>query len=398
VGRFNETREKDTVPVVRVSKRGRERILRGHLWVFRSDVRSADDTSPGDVVDVRGNHGEFLGRAFYSESSKITLRVITTEDEAVDEDFWRRRLAEALTRRRALPPATTAYRWVHGEADGIPSLVVDRYGDLLSIQTLTAGTDRLKDCWTRLWVELAHPAGIMERNDQKVRALEGLPLSKGTLLGDVPSVVTVQEEGIELRVDLREGQKTGLFLDQRENRLAAARYGGGRALDLFCYDGGFALHLAGRCEKVLAVDTSDESLDRLKANAEANHLGNIETAQANAFDILRELENRHERFDTIVLDPPAFAKNRAAIARARRGYKEINLRAMRLLQPGGHLVTSTCSYHVSERDFLEILAEAAADVRARMELVEKRAQSSDHPILLAMPETHYLKCVILRKL
>ncbi|HEX9725252.1 MAG TPA: class I SAM-dependent rRNA methyltransferase [Vicinamibacteria bacterium] len=386
------------MPVVRVSQRGRERILRGHLWVYRSDVRATDSPSSGDVVEVQDPAGGFLGRAFYSDSSQITLRLITTQDEAVDEDFWRRRLVEALARRSNLQPTTTAYRWVHGEADGIPSLVVDRYGDYLSFQTLTAGTDRLKECFLRLSVELAEPAGIMERNDQKARALEGLPLVKGAAFGEVPPAIPVQEAGVELRADLREGQKTGLFLDQRENRVAAGSYAAGKALDVFCYDGGFSLHLAFACESVLAVDTSAEALVRLRVNASVNGFRNIEPLQANGFDVLRELETREERFDTIVLDPPAFAKNRSSVPAARRGYKDINLRAMRLLRPGGVLVTSTCSYHISELDFVNILAAAAADSRSRMVLLEKRAQSRDHPILLAMPETHYLKCVILRKL
>jgi 23S rRNA (cytosine1962-C5)-methyltransferase len=350
------------------------------------------------VVDVRGAREEFLGRAFFSDSSQITLRLITTEDEKIDEGFWKKRLEAALALRRGLAPETTAYRWVHGEADGIPSLVVDRYGDALAVQTLSAGTERLKESLVRLCVELVQPTGIIERNDQKARALEGLPLVKGTLFGEIPLYLSVQEDGIQLRANLWEGQKTGLFLDQRENRRAAARRASGSALDLFAYDGGFSLHLARVCEKVLAVDASPEALARLRANAEANHLGNIETVEANVFDLLRELVAEGESFDTIVLDPPAFAKNRAAVTRARRGYKEINLRALRLLRPGGHLITSTCSYHVSEGDFLAILTQAAADVRARMVLVEKRTQSRDHPILLSMPETHYLKCVILRKL
>ena len=233
------------MPVVKVSKRGRERILKGHLWVYRSDVRAVSAVSSGEVVDVQNPQGGFLGRAFYSDSSQIALRLITTKDEVVDEDFWRRKLVEALARRGNLLPATTAYRWVHGEADGIPSLVVDRYGDYLSIQTLTAGTDRLKECFIRLCVELAEPVGIMERSDQKARVLEGLPLIKDVVFGEIPPSVSVHEAGIELRVDLREGQKTGLFLDQRENRVAAGSHAAGKALDVFCYDGGFSLHLAG---------------------------------------------------------------------------------------------------------------------------------------------------------
>ena len=383
---------------VQVRNRGRARILSGHLWIFQSDVRNPEGATSGDVVEVRGPRGDFLGQAFFSESSQIALRIITTEEEAVDEDFWKRRFAAALALRSGLAPATTAYRCVHGEADGIPSLVVDRYGETLAVQTLSAGTDRLKQTFVRLWVELVQPSGIIERNDQKTRALEGLPLAKGTLYGEVPAEVVVQEEGIRLRADLWEGQKTGLFLDQRENRQAAARWAKGRALDLFAYDGGFSLHLARVCERVTAVDASAKSLARLRANATLNELGNIQTQEGNVFDILRELHTDGQAFDTIVLDPPAFAKNRAAVPKARRGYKDINLRAMKLLRPGGHLITSTCSYHVSESDFLNILTEAAADVRARMVLVEKRTQSRDHPILLSMPETYYLKCVILRKL
>ena len=231
-----------------------------------------------------------------------------------------------------------------------------------------------------------------------MRALEGLPLAKGTLYGEVPSEIVVQEEGIRLRANLWEGQKTGLFLDHRENRQAAARWAKGLALDLFAYDGGFSLHLARVCERVTAVDASTEALARLRANAAMNELDNIQTREGNVFDLLRELQSDGQTFDTIVLDPPAFAKNRAAVAKARRGYKDINLRAMKLLRPGGHLITSTCSYHISEIDFLNILTDAAADVRAHLVLVEKRTQSRDHPILLSMPETYYLKCVILRKL
>ncbi len=383
---------------VQVSKRGRARVLAGHLWIFQSDVQNREGVASGDVVEVRGPREDFLGQAFFSESSQIALRIITTEQEPVDDNFWKRRLTAALDLRSGIAPATTAYRWVHGEADGIPSLVVDRYGETLAVQTLSAGTDRLKQTFVRLWVELVQPSGIIERNDQKTRALEGLPLAKGTLYGEVPSEVVVQEEGIRLRADLWGGQKTGLFLDQRENRQAAARWGKGRALDLFAYDGGFSLQLARVCETVTAVDASAEALARLRANAAMNQIDNIHSREGNVFDLLRELHADGQVFDTIVLDPPAFAKNRAAVVKARRGYKDINLRAMKLLRPGGHLITSTCSYHVSENDFLNILTEAAADVRARMVLVEKRTQSRDHPMLLSMPETYYLKCVILRKL
>ena len=250
----------------------------------------------------------------------------------------------------------------------------------------------------KILVELGEPLGVFERNDPKVRALEGLPQVKSVLYGTVPHSVEVREEGIIYHADLWEGQKTGLFLDQRENRLAAARYASGRGLDVFAYDGGFSMHLARRCEKVLSVDISTKALTRLRNNAAANNYSHVEAIEANAFDLLREFAARGESFDTIVLDPPAFAKNRAAIPQARRGYKEINLRAMKLLSPGGHLITSTCSYHISEVDFQAIVASAASDSGTRLLLLEKRAQSFDHPILLNMPETHYLKCLCLQKI
>jgi 23S rRNA (cytosine1962-C5)-methyltransferase len=380
-----------------VSRRGRDRLLGGHRWVFKADVRSVNAAS-GDVVEVSGPSNEFLGRAFYSEPSQISLRLITSGDEAVDEAFWRRRLLSALHYRRPVAETTNAYRWVHGEADGIPSLVVDRYGDYLSLQTLSPGTERLKPDWVRWLTEIGSPLGILERNDPKVRGLEGLPSVKGALHGSVPGRVTVEEAGIRFEVDLSGGQKTGLFLDQRENHLIAARVGGGRALDVFSYAGGFSLHLARVCETVMAVESSHEAMELLRTNARLNGMNNIDTVEANAFDQLRALAEKGELFDTIILDPPAFAKNRASVPQAWRGYKEINLRAIKLLRPGGYLITSTCSYHVSEGDFVEIVAAAAADARTGLLVVEKRQQAMDHPVLLTMPETHYLKCLVLKKL
>lgn len=385
------------MPQVTVSRRGVERIRGGHLWVYRSDVRKASADS-GEVVEVRDKQGDVLGKAFYSKESQIAVRLLTTRNVAIDESFWRHRLASALALREHIPPHSNAYRWLHGESDGIPSLVIDRYGDYVVMQTLSRGTDCLKNTFARIIVDLITPAGILERNDVKVRALEGLPLLKSVLHGEVPPSVSVKEEGVDFQANLWEGQKTGLFLDQRENHVAAARYARGRGLDVFSYDGGFTLHLARKCDQVLAADVSAEALARLRTNAEVNGLTNIETIEANAFDLLRDLAERGESFDTIVLDPPAFAKNRAAISQAMRGYKEINLRALKLLRPGGYLVTSTCSYHIKEGDFLDILTNATVDVRARVVLREKRMQSRDHPVLLTMPETHYLKCLLLQKL
>jgi 23S rRNA (cytosine1962-C5)-methyltransferase len=244
---------------------------------------------------------------------------------------------------------------------------------------------------------MTSPTGILERNDPRVRALEGLERVTGSLSGEIPRAVPVREEGVRFHVDLWEGQKTGLFLDQRENHEAATRYAGGRALDVFAYDGGFTLQLARACDNVLAVDISPDAVARLRANAETNNLSNIETIEANAFDLLRELVDRGESFDTIVLDPPAFAKNRAAVPQAMRGYKEINLRALKLLRSGGHLITCTCSYHIKEHDFMNILASASVDTGTRLILREKRTQARDHPILMSMPETYYLKCLVLQK-
>ncbi len=384
------------MPRVVVNRRGRDRLARGHLWVFRSDVREVAAES-GEVVEVWSNRNEFMGQAFYSAPSEISIRLITSGKETIDEAFWEKRLAEALELRKKVSTTSTAYRWVHGESDGIPSLIVDRYGDYLVVQTLSPGTERLKSTFVDILVQRGGPKGILERNDQKVRAYEGLPQTKSALYGEVPPAVLVEDQGIQVEADLWLGQKTGLFLDQRENHQAAARLARGRALDVFCYDGGFSLPLARACESVMAVDTSTEALARLRLAAARNGITNIEVVEANAFDCLHDLVERGESFDTVVLDPPAFAKNRESVPRAWRGYKEINRRAIQLLRRGGHLITSTCSYHVSETDFLNILSSAAADARARMLLVEKRTQASDHPILLAMPETYYLKCMILRK-
>jgi len=275
---------------------------------------------------------------------------------------------------------------------------VDRYGDYLVVQALSQGVDRLLPDLTRILVELARPAGILARNDPRVRLLEGLEQRVDLLHGAVPEAIEVREGAVRYQVDPYHGQKTGLFLDQRENRVAAAEYAHGRLLDAFSYNGGFALALAPKCDEVLAVDISEEAVARIRANAERNGLRNVEARAMNVFDELRELERRGERFDTIVLDPPAFAKNRASVTKALSGYKEINLRALKLLSPGGFLVTCSCSYNVSEAAFADVLAAAAVDARADVAVVEKRMQGRDHPVLMTVPETFYLKCFILRKI
>ncbi|HET7745782.1 MAG TPA: class I SAM-dependent rRNA methyltransferase, partial [Vicinamibacteria bacterium] len=304
----------------------------------------------------------------------------------------------AVAWRETVAPGTDAYRVVHGEGDGIPSLVVDRYRDWLVIQTLSQGTDARKDEVVALLVELLKPAGILERNDPRVRGLEGLEQRVSLLHGQVPETVEVSEHGVAFEADLWRGQKTGLFLDQRENHLMAREYARGHVLDAFTYNGGFGLSVAARAERVLAVDVSEEAVKRVQRNAERNRLSNVEAREGNVFDVLRELHEDGQRFDTVVLDPPAFAKSKDAVERARRGYKDINLRALRILKPGGVLITCSCSYHVHEADLEAILHAAAVDAGATVTVVEKRRQSRDHPVLLGVPETYYLKCFVLRRL
>jgi 23S rRNA (cytosine1962-C5)-methyltransferase len=287
---------------------------------------------------------------------------------------------------------------VHGEADLLPALVVDRYDRWLVLQALAQGVDRLLGDITALLIERLQPAGILARNDPRVRLLEGLDRTVAVLHGDVPDLIEVQENGVRFEVDPRRGQKTGLFLDQRENRAAAAAYATGRVLDCFSYNGGFALTLAGRATDVLALDASADAVERIRRNAALNGIANVTAREANVFDALRQFERTGERFDLIVLDPPAFAKNKAAIPRALAGYKEINLRALRLLRPGGTLVTCSCSYNVDETLFLDVLHEAALDAHTPVTVLEKRMQGRDHPVLMGVPETYYLKCVILRRL
>ena len=382
---------------ITVTPRGAERIRNGHFWVYRADV-SRGEAASGAVVRVAGPGGRFVARAFYSDRSQIALRILTRDDEPVDRRFWRARLEQAIRFRDLLDIDATACRLVHGEGDLIPSLVVDRYGDYLALQALSQGTDRLLPDVAELLAELIAPAGIIARNDPRVRLLEGLDQHVTVLQGTIPDAVTVREGKIEYDVDLRRGQKTGAFLDQRENRTAAARYVRGRTLDCFSYAGGFALQLAPRVDEVTALDISEDATAMLARNAARNRLSNVQARTTNVFDELRTLERMGETFDSIVLDPPAFAKSKAAIPKALSGYKEINLRALKLLAPGGFLITCSCSYHVNEAAFGEVIFDAALDARADVSVVEKRMQGRDHPVLLGMPETYYLKCFILRKL
>jgi 23S rRNA (cytosine1962-C5)-methyltransferase len=386
-----------STPAVTISPRGEQRIRNGHPWIYRSDV-VRPVAEAGTIVAVMGSRGRLLGHALYSDRSEIALRMLTHGDEPAGPEIWRERVSQAVRFRESLDIDATAYRLVHGEADRLPSLVVDRYGDHLVLQALSQATDRLLPEITRMLVDLLKPAGILARNDPRVRLLEGLEQRVEVLHGDVPEAIEAREGHVRYQVDPWRGQKTGLFLDQRENRVAAAQYARGRLLDAFSYNGGFALALAPWCDEAIAIDISEDAVARIRLNAGRNGLANVQARAMNVFDELRELERRGERFDTIVLDPPAFAKSKAAVKKALSGYKEINLRALKLLAPDGFLVTCSCSYNVTEALFADVLAAAAVDARAEVAVVEKRMQGRDHPVLMTVPETYYLKCFILRKL
>lgn len=385
-------------PIATINDHGLERVRAGHPWVYGSDVvRLQGDAAAGQAVTVRDQRGRRLGSADYSPHSKISLRLLTRDpDQAFDEDFFRSRIRTAVAWRRRLVHDSDACRLIWGEADGLPGLVVDRYRDAISVQFLTWSMDARRDLLLRLLEEELRPQVMVERNDSRVRLLEGLELRAGLLKGE-SSQVEVSLNGLHLAMDLLAGQKTGGFLDQRENWPAALRYlpEGAEALDVFTYQGGFALHLARACRRVEAVDISREALEHAEANALRNNLTNIDWIEANAFDLLRQYDDDGRRFDVVVLDPPAFAKSRSALATAERGYKEINLRALKILRPGGMLVTCSCSHHLAESRLLEIVAEAANDARRTVTVAERRTQSLDHPILLTVPETYYLKCLLL---
>jgi 23S rRNA (cytosine1962-C5)-methyltransferase len=383
---------------VTVTKRGADRIRGGHLWIYRSDVVETNEAPGGSIVAVRDPNRNFVGQAFYSDSSQIALRFLSQGEESIDREWWRRKILEAVARRAGITSATNAYRLVSSEGDLLPSIIIDRYDDVIVLQTLSQGSESIKQLLVELLTDHFTPRAVVERNDVKVRQHEGLALVAGTLYGEPPEEFEILQDGIRFLVAPLSGQKTGAFLDQRENRIAARAVAHGRALDCFTFNGAFALHLAGVCDSVVGIDISADAIVAARKNAELNNATNVEFREANVFDALREMEVAGERFDTIVLDPPAFAKNRASIKPAARGYKEINLRAIKLLNPGGALVTCTCSYHMSEEMFLRIVAQAANDAHRQLQLVEKRTQASDHPILLGVPETYYLKCVIARVL
>jgi 23S rRNA (cytosine1962-C5)-methyltransferase len=382
-----------------VTRKGVERLRAGHLWVYRSDVRPEAGLQGGEVVRLLDERGWLLGKAFYGKQSQISVRLLTREDEEIDEAFFERRIAQAAALREAARPDPSrqrACRVVHGEADFLPGIVIDRYADCISLQTLIEATDQRREMIASVIERVLKPRAIVERNDVKVRAHEGLPLRKGVLRGSAPGAVEFLEGEVTLLADLLEGQKTGAFLDQGENRIEAGRYARGRALDCFTYGGAFALHLARRAETVTAVDISERAADEGRRAAARNGADKIKFVVANAFDLLKDEAEAGERYDTIVLDPPAFAKNKASVEAALRGYKEINLRALQLLSPGGVLITASCSFQIDDETFERTVHAAAADARRSVQVVERRGAGRDHPTLLGMPETRYLKCLILR--
>jgi 23S rRNA (cytosine1962-C5)-methyltransferase len=382
---------------VTISRRGAERLAKGHPWIYRGDVEHAPASLPaGDVVVLKDGRGKFLAKAFWSALSKIALRVVTRDDEAIDEAFFAERLASAIALRARLFPGEPAARLVHGEADLLPGLVVDRYGDALVMQTLIPATERRKELLADLLWSAMPLRSIVERNDVRVRELEGLAQAKGVVRGAEPGPVEYVEGGARMRLDLLAGQKTGAFLDQRENRLRAGEYATGECLDCFTYAGAFALQLARRADKVTAVEMQATAAALARENVALSRAANVEVVEANAFDYLRDLAEGPPRFDLVVLDPPAFAKNKDAIPAARRGYKEINLRAMHILKPGGVLVSASCSYHMSEEMLEETILDAARDAGRPAQVLERRGASRDHPVLLGVPETRYLKVFVVR--
>ena len=388
-----------TQPTIRITKKGADRWKAAHPWIYEADLeKKPAELAGGEVVRVEDGRGYFLGQAFFSRESKISLRWLSWTDEVVDDAFFAGRIAAADALRRRALPDETAYRVVHGEADLLPGLVVDRFGDYLSVQFLHKATEQRKELLTRLLVEQFKPKAIVNRSDANVRKLEGLEPEKGMLYGAITGPVSYREGHITLDVDLLTGQKTGAFLDQRDNHVMSSEWAFGEALDCFSYAGGFALQLALKAKNVTAVEISEPACALIEANAKRNSLTNVTAVAANAFDFLRDTLDEGRKFDTIVLDPPSFAKNKSAIEAAARGYKEINLRAMQLLNPGGILITASCTHHINEERFEEMLDSAAADAKRRVQIIEKRGAGKDHPVLLSLRETRYLKCFVLRVL
>jgi 23S rRNA (cytosine1962-C5)-methyltransferase len=380
----------------RITTKGLRRWESGHPWIYRSDVAERPETEPG-VVLVRDNRNRPLGWALWSPRSEISLRFIEANtDIEIDSAWWRRKIQSAMSRRVGLETVTNAYRVVHGEADGCPSLIVDRYDRWVVVQLMSAGLEAFRSEIVDAVVDVTRADGILARNDSALRGKEGLPRETVPLHGEVPHEIEVDEYDVRYIAAPYTGQKTGAFLDQRENRHLAGNVARGVALDCFSYHGSFAMHLARNADEVIALDSSEQALVRARANAKLNGIENIDFVETNAFDFLREKEEADAQFDTIVLDPPAFAKTRNSVPAALRGYKDINMRAMRLLAPGGMLFTASCSFHLSKALFLEVLEAAAADSGRRIALREIRGQPVDHPEILTIPETGYIKGALLQ--
>ncbi len=384
------------LPQVRVNRHGSDRIASGHPWVFRDDLLRADAVKPGGVVEVLDGRNNRLGCAHYSSESKIALRMLPYKVAKTDRGFFARLIKRAQRYRETVVRDSDAYRVVHAEADLLPGLIVDRYGSALAVQTSSQGMEASKASIVEALTELFAPSAIVERNESGARRKEGLEQIKGLLHGEAPPEHEVAMSGLRFGVDLLGGQKTGLFLDQRENWSAAASYAKGKALDCFTHTGGFGLHLAGRCESVEAVDSSAAALDSLRANALRNGIENLRPMQSDILDYLRQRASSRAEYDTIVVDPPAFAKSRKDVESALSAYRQVNLKALQLLARDGVLVTCSCSHLVSEAQLLSVIAEASLEAGKRLRVIERRTQSRDHPILLTVPETHYLKCLILQ--
>lgn len=383
------------LPVVHLTPKGYRRQRTGHPWVYRDDLAREPALPPGELAAVFGPGDRFLGQSFYSAASRIALRFVTYDHLPVDGKFWEERLSRALAYRRRVVRDTDAYRAIYGEADGFPGLVVDSYAGHLVLQAHHAGMERRLDQMLDLLQRHLAPASITLRHDAEVRLLEGLPLEVKTVSGELPDRVEVREGMARLWVDIRGGQKTGLFLDQRENRLRAAAWSRGEVLDAFAYQGSFAMHLAPQAKRVTLVESSEAALTMARDNARLNGLSNLEFVRANVFSFLKTAVHAGPRFDLIILDPPAFAKSRGDRAAALKGYQEINRRAFQLLNPGGTLITCSCSYNLSEAEFLGVVRTAAADAGRQARVVERRGAARDHPALLSLPESLYLKCLIL---
>jgi len=390
--------EKSSLPTVQITRRGEERIESGHVWIYEADIASRGEAKGGDAVRVVTQRGRKIGVAHYSDSSKIPLRLLSRYSEVPDRAFYLRRLQQAQAHRQRVVANSDAYRLVHAEGDLLPGLIVDVYGPAVAAQFLTQGMERARGEIVSCLEELLHPSSVVARNDVPSRKHENLSETPEMLLGEEPGRVPVHMNGLTLLADVLHGQKTGVYLDQRENYVAAARWAHGRALDCYTSTGGFALHIAKQCDVVEAVESAASALETAHANAAENGIENISFREADVFDYLTGCVQARRKFQTVILDPPAFAKSKASVESALRAYREINLKALKLLDTGGVLVTCSCSYHISEAALLEVLAEAALLAGKTLRILERRSQAQDHPVLLTVPETLYLKCLIVEVL